>query len=313
MARPVGLSIIGNMKYFFNGDIKDWKSWEKIYQSTEIWKPLINFIFKKENLPVSTIENLKPGTNAVFKSGKFIIKILVPEEAGHDGNTNNKSEIFALTFAQSSGVLVPKLIAEGEIHDKYIFSYMVMEFIEGVDFNEHTAKFNDDEKYIFAKRIRKITDSINKPCENFNGIDVIHDQSRYIRWDDYSENLRMERLEYLNSHDFGEKVFVHGDLCYGNFIIDNNNDIFIIDFEDSVIAPQSYEHAQLISVLFNFDKSYLRGYFGEYEIDNLVDLCFNGLLIHEYGGYIITHRNIAETKEITYLKDLREKLYKLFK
>jgi len=300
------------VKYIFNGNIFDWVSWGHVFQSIELWEPLIKYILKKENIPVSKIENLRPGTNAVFKSGEFIIKVFCPKESGVDGNIGYKSEIFALSFAQSLSVSVPKLIASGEIVDKYSFSYIITEYINGVDFNEYSLNFDNKEKFVFARRMREITDSFNKECENFNGIDVIHDKNRYTRWNKYSEKFRTERLAYLHNHDFGKKVFVHGDLCYDNLLIDNNGCIYIIDFADSVIAPQVYEHAHLACELFNFDRSYLHGYFGEYKADELVDLCFDGLLIHDFGGDII-EQNITEINGMTCLEDLRNKLYELIK
>ena len=107
-------------------------------------------------------------------------------------------------------------------------------------------------------------------------------------------------------------IFVHGDLCYDNFIIDNKGNIYIIDFADSVIAPFSYEHGHLASVLFNFNKSYLKGYFGKYKINDIVDLCFDGILIHDFGGDIVAE-NISGIDKINCLNDLRNKLYELIR
>jgi len=296
------------VKNVFTTEIDGWETWCKIFHSIEVWEPLVNFILEKNNLPVSKIENLHPGSNAVFKSGEYVVKIFAPEELGFYGEANYKTEKFALSFAQSHGVTVPNLIAYGEINDKYDFPYMVMDYINGVDFSAASAKFTEDEKFAFGKHLREITDKMNKPCENFNGIDVIRDEDRHKRWQDCSGNFKRERLEYLNSHDFGEKIFIHGDLCEDNFIIDDKGNIYIIDFADAVLSPQCYEHAHIASSgLFNFDKSYLRGYFGEYNIDELADICFDGILLHEFGKWIITD-GLAKIEEINCLADLRERI-----
>jgi hypothetical protein len=42
----------------------------------------------------------------------------------------------------------------------------------------------------------------------------------------------------------------------------------------------------------------------------MVDLCFDGLLIHDFGGDIVS-LNIARANEISCLNDLRDKLYEL--
>ena len=295
------------MKNHFSSEIHGRDSWTKIYQSIEAWEPLINFILDKESLHTSKVENLSPGTNAVFKSGEYVVKIFAPKESGYGDITVYESEIFALSFAQSHGVPVPKLIANGVVDDKYYFPYMVMDYIEGVEFSEHSKNFTDADKISFAERMREITDRMNKPCRNFNNIDV---KQRHSSWNDYEflENFKAERLEYIKSHDFGKMIFIHGDLCEDNILIDNQNNIYIIDFADAVKAPQSYEHAHIASQLFNFDKSYLRGYFGEYNTDELVDICFDGILLHDFGGYIVNDY-LAEAKNINYLTDIRNILY----
>jgi serine/threonine protein kinase len=300
-------------KNVFVTEIDGWDTWCKIFHSIEVWEPLVNFILEKENLPIAKVEHLAPGSNAVFKSGNYVVKIFTPIESGLDGERDYKTEKYALSFAYSHGVTVPKLVACGKIKDKYDFYYMVMDYIDGVDFNIYSANFSDDEKFAFAKCLREITDAMNKPCEDFNGIDVMRGEGRYNKhWGKYSERFKTERLEYLHTHDFGEKVFVHGDLCYDNFVIDDSG-IYIIDFADAVMAPVCYEHAHLICGLFDFDKSYLRGYFGEYNIDELVDICFDGLLIHDFGWDFITWGNRAKVEEIDCLNDLRKKLCELIK
>lgn len=298
--------------FIFKNEICGWSSWGDLFQSIEVWEPLVNIILGKENLPVSKIENLKPGTNAVFRSGKFVIKIYAPGESGIDGARDKVSELFALSFAGSLGVPVSKIIASGEIMDKYNFSYVILEYLEGLDFKEASSEFTEDDKYRFAGRMREITDTFNIPCKPFNGIDVIHDPDRSDCWASYSEHFRKERLDYIGSHEFGKKIFVHGDLCYDNLIIDEKGTIRIIDFADSVLAPQCYEHGHLASVLFNFDRAYLSGYFGNYPEPSIVDLCFNGLIIHDFGGDIVDE-NIAKPEEIDCLDDLRKKIINLLK
>ena len=292
--------------FLFGGNIHDWPSWSGIFQSVEIWEPLIRRIFEKEKLPCLSITSLTPGTNAVFRAGGHVIKIFVPAESGYDGR-EDLTEAAALQRAVFCGVACPKLAASGVIHDKYSFAYMITEYIEGKSFDEAAVRFNEADKVLFAGRLRKITDSINKPCEPVNDIDVIGGGDRHWRWDRYPESFRRERLEYISSHDYGAKVFVHGDLCGDNILIDGALDIHIIDFADAVMAPLAYEQAHVAIELFALEKAYLRGYFGEYERNELTDLCFNGIIIHDFGGDIVEQR-LAKPAEITCLQDLRDRI-----
>jgi len=301
-------------KYYFNAEISDWESWGEVYQSIEIWEPLVNQILYKEDLPVFETENLHPGSNAVFQNGDHVVKIFAPKESGINSNIDYETEVFALTFAMNNGVSVPNLITSGKIKDKYDFSYMIMDYIDGVDFKEYSVDFSNNDKYLFGKRLRNITDLMNKPCESFNDVEVvkdaIHDKSRWYRWEKFSESFKQERIEYIKKHDYSEYIFVHGDLCFDNFIINKSNGIHIIDFADSLLAPICYEHAHLVCELFGFDKSYLNGFFGDYETDTLVNMCIEGILIHDFGGDIVSI-NIATPEEIDSIEDLRMKLYEL--
>lgn len=146
------------------------------------------------------------------------------------------------------------------------------------------------------------------PCEPFNGIDVINDKCRYFRWDGrYSEHLRSERHEYIRSHKYGEKVFVHGDLCGDNILLTPEGELYIIDFADAVLAPKVYEHALVAVELFSLDPAFLLGYFGEISSDELLEICFSGLLIHDFGGDVV-ERHIGRPDEFCGLDDLRKKL-----
>ena len=300
------------MSHLFSAEIKDWDSWSKIFHSIDAWEKLVKFIFEKEMLPFDDVENLQPGTNAVFKSGGYVVKIFTPAESGLDGKKDFETECFSLDFAESHGVFTPKLVSKGIVNDKYCFPYMIMDYISGRDFKQTVLGFSGAQKTAIAGKIREIVFSLNKPCENFNGVDVISGKPQNFRWDKFPQSFREERLEYLKTHSFGERVFVHGDLSYDNLIIDNSGKIYIIDFADAVIAPLSYEHGHLVSVLFGFDRDYLSGFFGNYSYLDLTDLCFDGLLIHDFGGDIIDSE-IMEAAGIKSLNELRNIILRQFR
>ena len=95
----------------FTKQIDNWRDWDKVSQSIPAFSPLIKQIFEKENLPFSTIENLEPGTNAVFKIGEYAIKIFAPAEACGRGityGTDIDVELFGIKFANARGVPAPK-------------------------------------------------------------------------------------------------------------------------------------------------------------------------------------------------------------
>jgi thiamine kinase-like enzyme len=298
--------------YLFNGEINNWQEWSGVFQSISSFSSLIEFIFTKENLPFTEIKHLTPGTNAVFKVGNNVVKIFAPHESGIDQTFDLQTELFAIKRVNRLGIPAPKFIAEGIIEDKYRFAYMITEYVDGVEFSEIVNIMTDDEKTNIGRKLRTLTDAMNTPCEPFNNIDVINDKGRYRRWDKYPKKFKEERISYVKSNDFGEKVFIHGDLCGDNILLDSGSEIYIIDFADAVLAPKIYEQALVAVELFNLDTVFLRGYFDGYSIDELIELCFNGLLIHDFGGDIVNN-HIGRFYEIDSLGKLKEMLVQKIK
>jgi len=276
----------------FMQNIKDEKSWANISQQVAVFTPLIENILKCESLPFEDVLNTEKSTNAVFKVGNLIIKIFPPREAGDESDDMERafiSELFGLKRASSIGVSVPKLLASGIIKDKYDFPYIVSEFIYGVDLRLIYNDMDSDKKYDLGRKLRKITDKLNTPCEPFNRIDYsegLTDEG-YNGWLldlGYQENFLNERNNYIHSLnlDKNEFVFCHGDIAICNILYDSHGELHIIDFASSVLAPVCVDHVY-VAFWGDFDNAFIRGYFGEITIDELVDICFNGFLLSING------------------------------
>ena len=289
----------------FNKQINNWQDWEAIFQSISVFASLIEHIIKHEKLPFAKIENLTPGTNAVFKVGGYVVKIFAPKESGFNFIYDMETELFATTRAYTLSISVPKVIASGVVEDKYQFAYIIFEYIDGKEFTEAVKTMTDTEKNLFGQKLRLICDKMNTSCEPFNGIDIINDKDRQTRWDKYPEKFKKERAEYIRTHDFGKKVFVHGDIGGDNIIISADGEIYLIDFADAVLAPIEYEHELIAIDVFNFDPALLQGFFGSYITDGLTELCFNGLLIHDFGADTI-EEHLAKPCDFQCLDDLRK-------
>jgi len=256
----------------FTEQLNNEQDWEKVFQSIPAFTSLVEHIFQKENLPMAEIENLTPGTNVVFKVGEYVIKIFAPEESGVEQRLP-QTEIFATRRANELGISAPKVIASGFVKDKYHFAYLITEYICGIEIAEVT----DAAKMDIGRKLRIITDKMNTPCEPCNDVEVINGRSRDRIWDKYPK-LQKERLAYIKSHDYGENVLVHSDLCGDNILLMPEGELYIIDFADAVIAPKVYEHA-LLAVESELDPMILRGYFEDYTVDKFFEMCFNGLLL----------------------------------
>ena len=120
--------------HLFTREINNWDDWDKLIQSVSAFAPLVAHIFQNEKLPMSKIENLTNGTNAIFRVGGYVIKILPPTETcnpseGH--GTDIDLELFGMRLAHERNVPAPKCIVDGEVNDKYHFRYIIMTYIHG--------------------------------------------------------------------------------------------------------------------------------------------------------------------------------------
>ncbi|GFI45017.1 hypothetical protein IMSAGC019_00327 [Lachnospiraceae bacterium] len=297
--------------YLFHEEIQHWKDWERIFFSIPVFSPLIKKIMQIEKLRAYEIEKSMPGTNAVFKAGNYVIKIYPPVDSGLNGILDMENEARITRSINAIGVESPCIVANGIIKDKYDFAYIIMNYIEGLPFRIAVKSMSDMEKELIGVKLRDITNKLNVPSNHFSNTNVLLDVDRQSRWEKYSKCFQRERLNYIKAHNYGKLVLVHGDLNGDNILINSNGKISIIDFAESVQAPKVYEDALIAIELFNFDKSLLVGYFGGCNSDTIAQTCFDGLLIHDFGGDIIKH-HLGEYRDFKCLEDLHQRIKEKF-
>ena len=286
----------------FKERLSNEQDWENIFQSAAVFAPLVEHILDIEKLASARIENLTPGTNAVFKVGEYVIKIFAPVESRVEQRLP-QTEIFATRRANELGISAPTVIAHGLVEDKYHFAYLITEYIE-CKFAETYKNMTEEGKMLIGRKLRVITDKMNTPCELFNDIVVVNGRGRDCSWDKYPK-LQKERLAYIKSHNYGENVLVHSDLCGDNILLTPKDELYIIDFADAVIAPKVYEHA-LLAVESELDPMILRGYFEDYTVDEFLEMCFNGLLLVDDSE--ILEDLLGKPNDFKTLDDLRKSL-----
>ncbi len=293
----------------FEETIMDWDSWAKVYQSIPTFTKLIESIWQKHGWAISSIENCQAGTNAVFKVGDKIIKIFAPIESTCDTQHDYDIEVEGILYAQNY-VHTPELLAQGMIQDKYLFRYIVLKYIEGSPLSLKMFDYDRNAKLEIGKQLRRMTDAIGLP-NVLKEINYLENAKQNTRWKSLPSSFQKERLEYLNQLELKSTIYVHGDLNGDNLIINSKQILYMIDFADALMAPIEYEWAVIICELFQFDRDYLKGYFGELSIDEYIRICIEGLLIHDFGANIIEDRisKLGEIKNINILKQkIREKL-----
>ncbi len=155
---------------------------------------LVGAIMKGEKLAFDRIYNLTPGTNAVFRVGKYVLKIFAPEECGREQIRDFETEVFALKFAVEHGVTAPRLVGSGTYKDKYVFNYIVLDYVGGTEFNDEVKSMSGAQKMEAGRELRRLADGMNVPCDDFNGIDIL--DGNYVK-------SRFERLGEVQGRAFG--------------------------------------------------------------------------------------------------------------
>jgi len=294
---------------FFNNDIIDMNSWSAIFQSLSVFDPLIMKIFKDNNLEYQEPKNCEPGSNAVFKVGKYIIKIFAPDEAQLGSSIQSyEIEKNGMNMFKMMGLPTPKIYAYGIFNDKYPFPYIIMEFINGITLKDCNESLTNNEKENIGKELRRVTSLINK-CSHLKMFDIKNNQIIDKRWENFPESFQKERLEYLKHSNKSPKVFIHGDLTNDHIIVKDNGEIQIIDFADSRNGIIEEEYATLISEAFQYNPAYLFGFFANYENCIIIDTCISGMLTHIYGANIIKEK--IEPEKIISINALKIELNKL--
>ncbi|MCL2397281.1 MAG: aminoglycoside phosphotransferase family protein [Defluviitaleaceae bacterium] len=221
-----------------------------------------------------------------------------------------------MKWANAQRVPAPKLITHGGIKDKYHFQYMIMEYICGKTLGEIESTLNYEDKVSIGKQMRSITDKLNEQCGNFTPVDVMQYAIDNDGWskEGFPPSFLAERLVHLaNMHiNESEKVYCHGDWNCDNILLDDKLNVYIIDFADAMYAPVEYELVYIASALFCFEKPYMTGYFGEYDVDYILSMCTKWIPLHAWG-HATTKENLGEVAKITSIAVMRGKLYDLIK
>lgn len=275
------------MTELFTHEIAGWQSWGRVFQSIEAFAPLAGHILEKEGLAPRLIERCKPGTNAVFKAGAFVLKIFAPRESGLNTDSDYRTEIFGLERAARLGVSAPKLVAKGAVADKYLFRYFIMEYVGGRTLGEARAVLSGGQKQVIGRALREMTALLNTPCERFNDIDPIRRGLTNTRWDILPQSFNGERVAYLKRLRIQDEVYVHGDINPDNVLVTPEGRLCLIDFADAVLAPREYETAAIVCDLFGFDADFMAGYFGNENRGEIAGACLRGLLLHDFGATLI--------------------------
>ncbi len=305
------------MDNVFFEEIKDWNSWGKVFQSISSFEKLIIRIFENEGLLCKNISHLTAGSNAVFRVDDFVVKIFAPFESGFNAEIDYICEVIGMKRALNLGINIPNLIVSSFIEDKYLFRYIIMEYIDGAEAKNTLKHYSANEKIAFVQQLKNNINKMNTLFEDeFPSVDVKERALTNTRWNVLSNIVVNQIQELVKNYDMQNKVYVHGDIIGDNVMISQNGKLYIIDFADGRLAPKEYEYPPILFDLLDFDKLMITSFIGEQNIEKFAEKCFYGILMHEFGIYyikLICERIIGiEINELTDIFQVKEALLRLF-
>lgn len=279
----------GGCRMYFKEEINGWDSWGKVFNSLEAFRELVQAIFEKEGIQLrEEIENLTPGTNAVFKAGNIVIKIFAPDESELGTETDYQTELTVMKHLGEKGVAAPGVIACGEIKDRYLFRYILMEYAMGEEAGRVLPCYTTEQKKEIVKQLKRVLNILNQPAEELlPKRDLKKQAAGNFRLKGLSQTLIQELEDCVQKQEVGNCCLVHGDITGENVLIDSEGTLRLIDFADCNLAPAYYELAPIVFELFKGDKEYVSEFVGEKTREEFFEQLMKGLALHDFCGNLI--------------------------
>lgn len=271
---------------YFEKEISGWKSWGQVFQDKEAFTPLAMAILTEAGFPALPLENLSPGTNAVFRSGNVVIKIYVPIESGLDTLPDWQNEQAVMERAAQLGVPSPRLLAAGEKQDKYLFRWIIMEFCPGREAGDALPEMGSLRRIAFARQVRALLNRLNQPADIVPR-DLKQQAMENERFGCLHPRLVSELKARAQSLDLSDSVLVHGDCTGENLLVDDGGAPVLIDFADCCLAPAWYELPAAVFELFHCDREAVDAFRGGEDRKVFLQKLLDGLCIHDFGGNIL--------------------------
>lgn len=202
----------------------------------------IEKICKKNNIygEVSMVST-KFNTDRLFFVNNYVIKIYPEQKEKYFFNERYIYE------RMSGAEFIPKIIDSGEIFGN---KYIVITKIDAIPIFSVWSTYSEKQKEDIIKQIADILKNIN----------LLKKESNIIEFKKYIENqfevnfyacaldkdTKISILNYYNKvfdkiKNNEEAFLIYPDFHFSNFLVDRNNKVYVIDFEQLMLAPLDYQ------------------------------------------------------------------------
>lgn len=295
----------------FSHELACWDDWCKYFSDLPAYRDIAKDIFARNSLDWQEPAEMPLGTNVVMRVGDKVLKLYVPKEAEYDSEKDYLAELGAMSFAAKQDIATPRVYAAGQLFDRYLWRYIVMELLPGESAEDALPAMSEAEKAALALRLRALLDKMNKPTDCIAPCDLIARAENRRSNGFIHPALAAELIARAKTVDISSPVLVHGDVTNENVLIADGVPQ-LIDFADCSISPASYELVGLVFELFQFDKAAVAAFRGSEDREHFLKRLIDGLSLHEYAGNCIRDFLGREGIEVMSVDSL-EKLEKIIK
>ena len=196
---------------------------------------------------IKTISEINAGfNNTIFDvNDKYIIKVCGNKDYENlfDVENNFYNEYKTKSF-------IPKLYKYDKSKIIVPFVYEIFEKIDGKSIYYYWYKWNEIERENFIKDLVECLNSIhvhksvNDDWKNKIKNEVINNFNKCSEFFSEKEKTMIKKSFDLYDYILNDNYYslIHNDLHFDNIFLDKNNQIKIIDFNDSLVAPFDYDY-----------------------------------------------------------------------
>nr|MDD6335364.1 phosphotransferase [bacterium] len=272
----------------FKATVDGWAGWGSVFCDAVLFAPLVEAILLREGLPVAPVENLTPGTNAVFAAGDYVVKIFAPISSGLDTRRDFEVELAVGRHAGARGIPVPRVVASGQLEDAYLFRYLVQQRVAGKSALQALPDMQACQRRNLALQVKAMLRCLNRPAPGLlPGVDIVGRAIDNPRLKGLPDVLVGQLAALARMQQATPRVLVHGDITGDNILIRPDGQAVIIDLADACLAPASYEMAALGFELFRWDRDMVEAFAGQDGVDGFIADSLRGLALHDFAGGMI--------------------------
>ncbi|MDI9497616.1 MAG: phosphotransferase [Bacillota bacterium] len=245
--------------------IRSWSDWGRIHRDTELFRPLVRRVLEcvadralPDIDPAAGITACPPGTHAVFRAGRAVVKLYAPASSGI-GSREAPVEWEAARLAAAAGVAVAAQLARGSLEIRgCTLDFAVTAALNAADWGCAFPRLPPAEQRAAARALRDLTSRLHAYHNGLAAIDLVARAGRNERWRRFTPAFNSERQAWLRARrqpaaraDLARRSrLCHGDLTRDNCLIAREGEeirLQLLDFGDALMAPPAYD--QLLVLL----------------------------------------------------------------